>query len=94
MKPKETEKLETQVDRDVTRLKTAKKNSHLILAQTAYLGTLGVVIALPIVAGAYLGRWLDDRSTGFSFSWTVCLIVLGVFVGATNAYFFIKRGGS
>lgn len=94
MKEPDNEKLKNGVNRDISRLKDAEKNRGLILAQTAYLGTLGVVIALPIVGGAYLGNWLDKRLTGFSFSWTVCLIVLGVFIGSTNAYFFIKRGGS
>ncbi len=92
--PKDVEKLQTQVRKDVSRIKGAEKNRPTLLAQTAYLGTLGIVIALPIVAGAYLGHWLDEKLSGFSFSWTVCLIVLGVFIGATNAYFFIRRGES
>ena len=90
--PKDAEKLQTEVHKDISRMKEAEKDRRTLLAQTAYLGTLGVVIALPIVAGAYLGHWLDEKLPGFSFSWTVCLIVLGVFTGATNAYFFIRRG--
>ncbi len=92
--PRDAEKLQAQVGKDISRMKEAEKNRPTLLAQTAYLGTLGIVIALPIVAGAYLGHWLDGKLSGFSFSWTVCLIVLGVFVGATNAYFLIQRGES
>jgi Putative F0F1-ATPase subunit Ca2+/Mg2+ transporter len=40
---------------------------------------------LPVVAGAYLGRWLDSLVAGYSVRWTVSLILLGVVVGAVNA---------
>ena len=60
------------------------------MAQTVYLGTLGLMFALPIVGGAYLGSWLDDKLKGYSVSWTITLILLGVFVGAMNVYLFVK----
>ena len=91
---KNTEKLQTEVRKNISRMEKAEKDRRTLLAQTAYLGTLGVVIALPIVAGAYLGHWLDEKLSGFSFSWTVCLIVLGVFMGTANAYIFIRKGES
>lgn len=92
--PKDSGKLETEVLKDVARIKEAERNRNTVLSQTVYLGTLGVVIVLPIVVGAYLGHWLDCTLSGFSFSWTVCLIVLGAFVGGMNAYFFVRRGES
>ena len=93
-RPTEIERLKSEVRKDVLRIETAEKERRTLLAQTTYLGTLGFIIVLPIVAGAYLGHWLDCTVSGFSFSWTVCLIVLGVFVGGANAYFFIRRGES
>ena len=85
------ERLHAEVQRQIERRKRAQHNATTLLARTAYLGTLGLTIALPIVAGAYLGNWLDRHATGFSFSWTVSLILLGVFVGAMNAFLFVRQ---
>jgi ATP synthase protein I len=89
MKP--DDRLKAQVERDLRRAEKARSEKRTLLAQTVYLGTLGVMLALPIVAGAYLGSWLDERLQGYSVSWTISLILLGVFVGAANVYLFVKR---
>jgi ATP synthase protein I len=93
MKPEvKDRKLEAEVQRDVDRIKKADRERPTLMAQTVYLGTVGLILALPIVAGAYLGSWLDEKLKGYSFSWTVTLIVLGVFVGAVNVYLFVREG--
>ena len=51
----------------------------------------GLFLILPVVGGAYLGRWLDTSYKGYSLSWTVNLILLGVVFGAVNVYFFIRE---
>jgi ATP synthase protein I len=87
----EYQKLKSQVQRDVDRRQEAKKEKPTLLAQTVYLGTLGFMLVLPIVVGAYLGSWLDGKLTGYSFSWTISLIFLGLVIGALNVYFFVKE---
>ena len=57
----------------------------------SYLGTLGAVFVLPVVAGAYLGDWLDSQLRGYSVRWTVTLIFVGVVVGAVNVYLMIRK---
>lgn len=83
--------LRHRIERQARRMRKAEKDQPTLLAQTVYIGTLGLVFTLPVVAGAYLGLWLDDLCTGYSMSWTLSLIVLGVIVGAVNAYFFVKE---
>ena len=56
-----------------------------------YGGTLGLLFVVPIVGGAYLGRWLDSLAAGYSVRWTVSLIVLGIVVGAYNVFRFLKE---
>ncbi len=85
------QRLQRQVDSQVRRIKKARSEQSSILAQTLYLGTLGLVLVLPIVGGAYLGAWLDSLETGYSMSWTLNLLILGVFVGALNVYLLIKE---
>ena len=82
--------LEDRVASQVRRLKRAKKEQYTLIAYTAYLGTLGLLFVLPVVAGAYIGLWLDGLAKDYSVHWTLSLLVLGVVVGAVNVYFFIR----
>ena len=88
----DSEKLKASVQTQVGRIQKAERERRTLLANTVYLGTLGLIFVLPVVAGAYLGNWLDNRIKGYSFSWTVTLIVLGVFVGAMDVYLFVREG--
>lgn len=87
----ELDKLREDVARQVERMQKAERERDTLLAQAAYLGTLGLLFVLPVIAGAYLGRWLDDRAAGYPVRWTISLIVLGVAVGAVNVGLFIRR---
>ncbi len=83
--------LEKQVKLDVKNINKAKKEKSTLLAQTVFLGTLGFVFILPVILGAYLGVWLDEKLKGYSIMWTLNLIILGVIVGAVNVYLLIKE---
>lgn len=84
------QRLKTSVQLNVQRVKKALDERPTVFAQTVYLGTLGVMFVLPVIAGAYLGRWLDSRLPGYSVSWTTTLILLGVFVGAVDVYLLLR----
>jgi len=86
----DVERLKTSVQTQARRIRKAERERRTLLANTIYLGTLGLIFVLPVIAGAYLGSWLDSRIKGYSFSWTVTLIVLGVFVGAIDVYLFVR----
>jgi ATP synthase protein I len=84
------QRLREDVERDARRLDEAGRRKRGVLAQARFLGTLGLVMVLPMVAGAYLGRWLDERLPGYSQSWTLSLLLLGVLVGALNVYLMLR----
>jgi ATP synthase protein I len=86
-----TNELEKRVERQASRMQKAERERPTLLAQTAYIGVLGMLLVLPVVGGAYLGLWLDRLAGGYSFRWTLSLIVLGVLVGAMNVYLYIKE---
>ena len=86
-----TERLKASVQTQADRIRKAESARRTLLANTIYLGTLGFIFVLPVIVGAYLGNWLDNRMRGYSFSWTVTLIVLGVFVGAIDVYLFVRE---
>jgi ATP synthase protein I len=88
----DAERLKASVETQAGRIRKAQRARRTLLANTIYLGTLGLIFVLPVIGGAYLGNWLDNRIKGYSFSWTVTLIVLGVFVGAIDVYLFVREG--
>ncbi|MDX2481594.1 MAG: AtpZ/AtpI family protein [Desulfuromusa sp.] len=83
--------LRKQVERQAQRMKKAERERPTLLSQTVYIGTVGLLFVLPMVGGAYLGRWLDTLVAGYSVRWTMSLIFVGVMVGALNVYLFIKE---
>ena len=85
------EQLRKQVEVQAQRMKQAEEDRPTLLSQTVYIGTLGLLFVLPVVGGAYLGRWLDGMAEGYSIRWTLSMIVLGVIIGAVNVYLFVQE---
>jgi len=85
------DKWRREVARDSERLAGARRARRTLLAQTAFLGTLSVLFLVPVVGGAYLGRWLDELAAGYSTRWTVSFIVLGIALGVFNVVVFVRR---
>ncbi|WP_289041132.1 AtpZ/AtpI family protein [uncultured Aliiroseovarius sp.] len=59
------------------------------------IGTFGMIgwsIAVPTVAGVFLGLWLD-RIAPQAFSWTIALLLGGVVIGAIIAWGWISKEG-
>jgi ATP synthase protein I len=87
----EQDDLRKQVERQARRMKKAERERPTLVGQTVYIGTLGLLFVLPVIGGAYLGKWLDSLVAGYSIRWTVSLILVGVFVGGLNVYLFIRE---
>jgi len=85
------EKLRKRVELQAQRMKQAEKDRPTLLSQTVYIGTLGLLFVLPVVGGAYLGRWLDGMVEGYSIRWTLSMILLGVIIGGVNVYLFVQE---
>lgn len=85
------DRLRKAVVTQVERQKKAEAERPTLLGQTVYAGTLGLLFVLPVVAGAYLGVWLDGMLAGYSVRWTISLILVGVFIGAVNVYLFVRE---
>ncbi len=83
------QRLEEQIDKAANRLEQAEKERSTVLAQTAYIGVLGLLFVLPVIGGAYLGQWIDSLIAGYSMRWTLSLIFLGIVIGVVNVYYFI-----
>jgi ATP synthase protein I len=56
----------------------------------AQVGTVGWMIALPAVGGAFLGRWIDGQYRTGIF-WTLSLLTVGLAVGCVTAWRAMNR---
>lgn len=83
--------LKHQVEQRVKRLIRAQRDKPTVLGQSLYMGTLGLLLVLPVVGGAYLGRWIDGITAGYSVRWTLSCLFLGLVIGAVNVYLLIKE---
>ena len=83
--------LKEKVECQIKRIKKAERERPHLISQTIYIGTLGLVMVLPVVAGVYLGRWVDSLLEGYSVRWTLSLLITGVVIGFFNVYYLIKE---
>ncbi|MEK9141068.1 MAG: AtpZ/AtpI family protein [Nitrospirota bacterium] len=88
---KSENQLKEEVTKQIRRMKQAEQDRPTLLRQTVYLGTLGLLFVVPVIVGAYVGRWLDGLAPGYSMRWTLSLIVLGVGIGAVNVYLNVRE---
>ncbi|MDH5739119.1 MAG: AtpZ/AtpI family protein [Nitrospira sp.] len=91
MKTNAERKLKERIELQTRRMKRAEQDRPTLLGQTIYVGTLGLLMVIPVVAGAYVGQWLDGFADGYSIRWTLSLILLGVVIGAVNVYLFVRE---
>lgn len=89
--PKQEERLRKAIERDNTRMDHEETRKSSLFGFLLYGGTLGILLILPILAGAYLGSWIDSRMSGYSVGWTVGLILLGIIFGIWNVYQYLKE---
>jgi ATP synthase protein I len=87
----DSEQLKSRVEKQARRMQKAEREQPTLLSQTVFTGTLGLVLVLPIVAGAYVGHWLDRLSEEYSVMWTLGLILLGLIIGVFNVYYLIRE---
>ena len=55
-------------------------------------GIIGWSVALPVILGAVLGAWLDQRIPAGGRSWTLGLLFVGSVVGFANGWRWFRGG--
>jgi ATP synthase protein I len=74
----------------ITRHHKGKSNRNRLLFGMGMFGLVGWTIAIYTIGGVILGTWMDSRWES-GYSWTLTMIILGLFGGITNAWIWIKR---
>jgi ATP synthase protein I len=79
------------VQTDAERLQQAERDRPGMLRQTLFLGTLGLVFVLPLIAATYAGHWIDQLLPGYSVRGTLSGIFIGLALGAANVYLLVRE---
>lgn len=90
---KENNGFREEIESSVRNYKTSKKRRKEFWKYLTRVTVIGWLFVIPVVAGAYLGRYLDRRFAS-NISWTITLIIIGVAVGLYNAWHFIDGKGT
>jgi ATP synthase protein I len=83
------EKFSEEIEKSTKELMKARKEKTF-WHYASIIGVGGWLFVIPIIAGAYLGRYLDKRFVG-GISWTITFIIIGIAAGIYNFWFFYMR---
>lgn len=87
---KHNDDFRASVEHDSEQQNQAEQHPAGLLGFLFYGGTLGLILVIPMIAGAYLGSWLDSLSEGFETRWTVSFIIIGIVCGIWNVIWYIR----
>jgi ATP synthase protein I len=72
------------------KLKARRSSSQGVWFGLGMMGLIGWSVAVPTLAGAALGIWLDKHHSG-KHSWTLALLVAGLAIGCFNAWHWVEK---
>jgi ATP synthase protein I len=72
------------------KMKAKRENKATVWFGLGMMGVIGWSIVIPTLLGIALGRWLDKKYPG-SYSWTLMMLAMGLFIGCLNAWYWIKK---
>ncbi|MBC7700516.1 AtpZ/AtpI family protein [Aquabacterium sp.] len=72
------------------KIKARRDASQGVWFGLGMMGLIGWSVAVPTLAGAALGLWLDERQAG-AHSWTLALLVGGLCLGCLNAWHWVAK---
>jgi len=74
----------------VRKLKAKRNTTQGVWFGLGMMGLIGWSVVVPTLLGAALGIWLDNHRPG-SHSWTLVLMVVGLFIGCLNAWHWVAK---
>ena len=77
------------LDREKRKISARQKDKRIWFGLGMF-GMVGWSVALPTVAGGFLGVWIDTHWPG-RYSWTLMLIISGLALGCYNAWYWMQK---
>ncbi len=75
---------------DARKLKAKRKGVQGLWMGLGMFGLVGWAVAIPAFLGVMLGVYIDGHFPGVH-SWTLSLLIVGLFIGCLNAWHWIAR---
>lgn len=85
-----SERLAREVETRARRRRRARRGRPSLWYGLALSGVIGWSVAVPTLAGALLGLWLDRREPP-GHAWTLALLVAGLVLGCVQAGYWVMR---
>ena len=76
--------------REKRKLKARKQDTGGAWFGLGMFGMVGWSVAIPTVAGIFLGIWIDVTWPS-SYSWTLMLLFAGLVTGCYNAWYWVQK---
>ncbi len=90
---KEQEEFPSEIEKKVRRLLQSRDDKAGFWHYASLIGGGGWLFVIPVIAGAYLGRFLDKHVKA-GISWTLTLMLLGIAIGTYNVwYVYFRKSG-
>ncbi|TXD48637.1 AtpZ/AtpI family protein [Polaribacter sp. IC073] len=94
MKPTKPDKKDDFFSNEISKKEHRKlkalRNKNSVWFGLGLMGMVGWSVAMPSLAGAALGVWLDT-SYPQSFSWTLTLLLVGIITGGIIAWYWVLK---
>lgn len=72
------------------KLKAQRNANRTVWLGLGMMGLIGWSVAIPTLLGAALGLWLDEHYPA-SYSWTLTMLIIGLFIGCLNAWHWVAK---
>jgi len=76
--------------KELRRIKGKAHKGDTVWFGLGMIGVVGWSVAIPTLIGTALGLWID-RTMPSRFSWTLMFLILGVTLGALNAWHWVRK---
>ena len=77
---------------EARKLKTKRRGVQGIWLGLGMFGLIGWAVAIPTLLGVMLGVFMDKHYPGIH-SWTLSLLIVGLFIGCLNAWHWVAKEG-
>jgi ATP synthase protein I len=78
--------------KETRKLRAQRKALQTVWLGFGMMGLVGWSVAVPTLLGTALGIWPDKRYPSIH-SWTLSLLIIGLFVGCLNAWYWVAKEG-
>lgn len=89
--PREENEFPKQVgEKEQRMLEARRRGKESVWQGFSVFGLIGWSVSIPTIAFVLLGLWLDERYAAEQ-SFTLALLVAGLFLGCLNAWYWVSR---